>query len=466
MRRNSFISAFKKGVFQNKIKLILFLLLLVSGLFAAQRFLSFKYGDGIYDLKTFYQLKPDSVDVLVLGSSHAFEDINPAVLYDHNGIAAFDLCGGLQPLWNTYYFEKEALKTQKPKLIVLEAFCTTFSLEYADNSRIVKNVYGMKWSPDKIRALMVSAPRKDWADYFLDFFQYHNRYSDLSSADFLPYQGDAPKYQDWKGFGENFDTMAYQKPDISSVKTPGKMTDKNEKYYRAILSLAKENHIPVCVVLSPYAGISEGDQAVYLQAESIAKEYAVPFYNYNLSYDSLGLHFSTDFADGNHLNYLGNEKFTKHLGDTLAGTFHLPDRRGDPAYRSWQRNAEDRKLRVSNFALSSSKEASAYQKLLHTSADRYEIVTLTETDSSVTDCRVTKGGKTLYQYQGGAISYCAELSRWNSLSITETGSVLFNRNVYTPITDGTTVLVYDTRLQMLADVATIDSEGKLEHLSL
>jgi len=465
MRRNLSIFGFEKNSFRNKIKLSIFLLLLLFLLSVSFRILSFKYGDGIYDFKTFYHLKPHSIDTLILGSSHAFEDINPAVLYQNNGIAAFDLCGGLQPLWDTYYFEKEALKTQKPKLIVLEGFCTTFSLEYADNSRIIKNVYGMKWSPDKVQALMVSSPKKDWSNYFLDFFQYHNRYTDLSSSDFLPFQGDKSKYADWKGFGENFSTMVYQKPDVSSVGKAGKMTDKNEHYYRAIIELAKKNNIPICIVISPYAGISEGDEAVFLQAANIAKGYSVPFYNYNLSYDKLGLNFSTDFADGNHLNYLGDAKFSEQLGDTLSSTFHLPDRRGNSSYLSWQRNAQDRNLRLSNFFLTNCSSLSQYMALLHSSGERYELVTIKEADSSVTNCTVAKGSQTYYKYQSGAISYSSVLSQWNSLSITDTGSILFNQSVYNPLTDGSTILVYDTRLQTLADVVAIDSSNKLTHLS-
>lgn len=81
-----------------------------------------KYSDGIYSVTKFYELEDDTVDVLILGSSHAFENFNTGTLWDEYGMASYILAGSLQPMWNTYYYLKEALKTQTPELIVLEAF--------------------------------------------------------------------------------------------------------------------------------------------------------------------------------------------------------------------------------------------------------------------------------------------------------------------------------------------------------
>ena len=90
---------------------------------------SFKYGDGILGLKKFYMLDEDSVDVLILGSSHAFENINTGFLFDSYGIASYVLSGSVQPYWNTYYYLTEALKTQQPKVIILDAYASTFDNE-------------------------------------------------------------------------------------------------------------------------------------------------------------------------------------------------------------------------------------------------------------------------------------------------------------------------------------------------
>ena len=64
---------------------------------------SFKYGDGILGLKYLYEQDENTVDLLVLGSSHAFEDVNTAILYDRYGISSYILAGSVQPFWNSYW---------------------------------------------------------------------------------------------------------------------------------------------------------------------------------------------------------------------------------------------------------------------------------------------------------------------------------------------------------------------------
>ena len=92
----------------------------------------------------------EPVDVLFLGSSHVFETYNTSVLWDEYGIASYVLGGSVQPMWNTYFYMKEALKTQTPELIVLDAYCCEYREEYNDYSRQIKNCYGMKPSLNKL----------------------------------------------------------------------------------------------------------------------------------------------------------------------------------------------------------------------------------------------------------------------------------------------------------------------------
>ncbi len=320
------------------LRILCFILLLTGALWYTNRTLSLKYGDGIYSLTKFYQLEEDTVDVLVLGSSHAFENINTGILWDEYGMASYVLGGSRQPMWNTYYYLKEALKTQKPKLIVLEAYMLFMTEEYTDDSRIIKNTFGMKWSRDRIDAIKVSAPPDRWAEFLLPYIQYHNRYGELSREDFFQDLGDV-YYKDWKGFGNNMQTQKCGKPDVSSVTERIPLAEKTEQYLRMFLKLANEQKIPVLLIVAPYAEISERVQACYNTVGDIAAEYGAGFINYNLKYDELGLDFKADMADTGHMNYKGNAKFTSALGDVISKDYGIPDRRGDEEYATWERNA-------------------------------------------------------------------------------------------------------------------------------
>lgn len=325
----------RKAIFRIGIFLVILMLLL----FRWNSVFKMKDGDGIYDLTKFYELEDNTVDVLILGSSHAFEDFNTGTLWDEFGTSSFVLGGSSQPMWNTYYYLKEALKTQSPKVIVLEGYMTTYVYDYIDNSRIIKNNYGLHWSKDKIESLKISAPEKQWREFFFEYVQYHTRYKDIDQKDYLKNQGN-PLFINWKGFGCNMDTTPFTVNDVSGIKEDSPMTKKTEKYYRMILELAKDNNIPIIVVITPYADISDSDQRVFNGAEIIAKEYEIPFINCNLLNQEIGIDYSTDAADIAHLNYRGNQKLSQYIGQYLSDHYEIPDHRDDARYLSWQADAD------------------------------------------------------------------------------------------------------------------------------
>ncbi len=330
-----------------KIRVICFAMVFVLLFLSFSKVFSFKYGDGIYPLKLFYETEENSIDVICFGSSHVFENVNTGTLWDEYGIASFNLCGSMQPLWNTYYYMKEALKSQQPKVMVVDVFGAIQVEEYIDHSRIIKNNYGLKFSMDKVESVKVSSPKENWIEYLLEYPTYHNRYQELCSGDFRKYQGIANE-QYWKGFGMNMATEAHIKPEwVQDIIEIGEIIPKVEKYLRKIIELSKKKDIPLLLIVAPYS-LLEGHQKIYNRVAQIADEENVAFLNYNYYYDEIGLDFSTDFADKDHLNYKGNVKFTRYLADFLKKNYHIPDRRKDTAYKSYDLMADDCRQKIYN----------------------------------------------------------------------------------------------------------------------
>lgn len=328
------ISNFKKSI----LKFILFALLLLGAVCVFVRVFSIKSGDGIYSMKKFYEQPKDSVDVLILGSSHAYENISTADMWEDYGIAAFDLGGSKQPLWNTYFYLVEALKYQKPKVIVLESYMTTYTEEYQEPGKAISNTFGMRFSMNKVRAICESVPKEDWWSYLLGYVQYHSRYTDLSYADFVKDQGDK-RYTNWKGYKCGTLSKINEVTDVRGITDQIPMAEKSEKYFRMIIELAKEEQIPIVVVVSPHANICDNDERIYNYTEMVCTEYGVPFINYNLMYEETGIDSVNDFSDDEHLNHVGSEKLTECLEKYLVSNFELTDHRGDEKWSSWDADA-------------------------------------------------------------------------------------------------------------------------------
>lgn len=320
-------------------KTLCFLLLLIMVLSRADGVLSIKAFDGLYTMEKFYEQEDESVDLLVMGSSHAFVGVDPGLLWEEFGIPSYDLGGGAQPFWNTYYFLKEALKTQKPRLVVLDAFAATFTEEYGDNGRAVSNTFGLKWSRDKIEAMKLSAPPDMLSSFLLGYCQYHSRSRELSREDFMKNKGDDAKYGDWKGSYISTNVNAQEWPADTQTEERIAMTPKTEEWYRKTIELAQSSGLPLLIVVNPYPGITVYHQAFYNTAADIAAEYGVPFVNFNQDFDALDLDPATGYYDSHHMNIWGSREFTSQLGRYLKEHYDLPDRRGDPGYQSWENYA-------------------------------------------------------------------------------------------------------------------------------
>lgn len=337
MLNHLYIFNFEVAMKKSIIRVLGFLACFVIVFTSFCKVFKYKYSDGIRQLNDFYELENDTIDVLCLGASFSFANINTGVLWDEYGIAAYNLGGSAQPIWNTYFYLEEALKTQHPQVIILESTCVTEEVEYKDNSNVIKNTFGLRWSPTKIKAIMASSPKEKWLDYLFSYIQYHNRYSDLSREDFYPLYHEKKLYM---GFYSVNNVLTFDAPVIEKNNKKGKLSEKQLEYYKKILKLADEKNIPVLVIMSP---MEQYNQVAYEKGNSIkriAEEYGDTFVDYNMLYEAMDLDFANDCADISHLNPYGTEKFTKYLGKNLIDKYDIPDRRGDTNYSAWDASAK------------------------------------------------------------------------------------------------------------------------------
>ena len=166
-------------------KIISFLLLFCIILYSINKVLRVKNADGSYQTYMFYKQPKNSIDVLFLGSSRVHCDIDPAILYKEYGISSYNFSSGLQTLLFSYVRLKEALKTQRPKLIVLEGSMLSSDVFFYSDYNFLGSILGIRFSLDKINLIKLQIPRNRWNEFFNPFHIYHNRYQDLSISDFV-----------------------------------------------------------------------------------------------------------------------------------------------------------------------------------------------------------------------------------------------------------------------------------------
>lgn len=456
--------------------------ILIMAITVFHKVFSFKYNDGIYQLKTFYEIEEDTVDVIILGSSHAFVNINPMVIWEDSGIAAYELCGSIAPLWNSYYYLKEALKTQTPQLVILEGFGLTKEEEYTDDSRIIKNVYGIKSLENKLGALKASVPKERWLEFGLEYIQYHNRYRDLQPADYRPYLDDEAYYSSWKGFGEGYAAYPFEKPLVVNDGTRIKLAEKQEEYYRKIIELCQEEDIPLLIAVVPYVNYGEEHMGIYNTAKDIAEEYGADFCNFNEYYEEIGINWDTDFMDGDHMGYIGNVRFSHYLSNYLKENYQWKSHSDErEKYVSWDKAWRYYQNNLVNFEISKIQDINRYSDIMQELPKHYTMIIsvkgkMDEDDSCknmksmltswgiltdeanndyawiINDTGIQCVNKTEYGY------YWANRFGEKELLVDRDG-IYWNRKNYQKTEYGVNIVIFDEENQMIADSIGINGNS-------
>lgn len=294
--------------------------------------LRFRYDDGITPIEDLYIYPKNTIEVLFVGASCIGVDLNSAIMWKDYGIAGYALWGECQPMWNSYFYIKEALKTQTPKVVVLEAYHLTQDEEYENYAPQVKNTIGMKFSLDKIMNVIASTPRGSRMDILWEFPTYHFNYKAFKAPIRKPNLIDKHTLS-----CKIMKVTKFENIDASNIKETVELPAKQEKYFLKIIKLLKEKNIPLVLVIFPMSYCKE-DQMTFNTVAKIAAENNIPFINFNLIRGEIGFDNTTDLIDAQHANYNGMLKVNGYLEKYLKENYNLTDRRNDPnpIYKTWQ----------------------------------------------------------------------------------------------------------------------------------
>ena len=316
------------------LRLICFCIILGIILAYTSYVLTPKYEYGIGSMLNLYFQKRDTVDVLVLGTSLAYDGVNNYVLWAEYGIASYNLCSAEQPYWNSYYYLLEALKTQSPKLIILDAKPSSYKDDYQRRGRIILNTYGILSPFTRIGAIAASSKPDEFLSYMFALPQLHSFYKNLSADDFqFPPENNLNSIN-WKGFIGMDEHESHSRPSLVWTDTQKPMNEKQEEYLLKIFQVAVEQQIPVLLVAFPNPDYAN-DHMYYNSLWSIAEENNVEYINFNNPDLRFGLRYTTDFADWQHLNVRGSIILSRELGKKIKEMYELPDHRGNLDYISY-----------------------------------------------------------------------------------------------------------------------------------
>lgn len=341
-----------KDKMQNLIKVFLFCAILFM------LFLFFTYlfrNTGRYgreNILEYYEEEENSLDVVVVGASNVIRYWDPMRAWNEYGFTSRNYATTGMHASTYLYALKDALKTQSPKVVIVEA--RLFTRSYAEKGVTVGGrnfLDSIDYDLFRMEAVnyyckTLGIPWEDAISLYIDLIQYHDNYAALTDSEHWALAdnrlNEVTDYKSmYKGYGFKDAVVAFADPtENAKSEKRGEVEANALKFYTDLIEYCKENDINLMIMASPIV-INKTEISKLNTLADVAENYGVPFVNTNKLYDEMGLDFSQDFYDVHHTNVLGGDKFTDYMASYLVDNFDLPDHRGDVAYASWHDLYED-----------------------------------------------------------------------------------------------------------------------------
>ncbi|MEN6461523.1 MAG: hypothetical protein ABFC94_09180 [Syntrophomonas sp.] len=276
-----------------------------------------------------------NIDLLFLGSSHAYRSFDPRTFDSELSLNSFNLGNSNQNPIDSYFVLKEALRVSKPRMVVLEVFWVLF--ETNDNKErdfesaclvldnigpslnklsLIGNCFTLEQMPKAIflsiryhnNIMKPSILKENFEGRWLGT----HPLGDKTFAENQSYEGKG--YVATNRVATNTDLkeenyfLTYSEPKWSSARF---------RSFEKCLELCQESGIKVIMVTAPLPpdtmGLIKDYENIHNKFNQLAIKYNVKYVDYNEINKTLNLFNNNYFSDEHHLNSQGVQIMNRHL---------------------------------------------------------------------------------------------------------------------------------------------------------
>ncbi|MBO4815849.1 MAG: hypothetical protein J5507_02735 [Clostridia bacterium] len=333
------------------IKIISFICLFIL-LFTYISYMSKPMKIDLQNIAGLYGEKENSIDVVYIGGSACFVYYEPLKAWEDYGIVVYDY--GANTIMPEIYKNMiiEVLKTQKPKLIILDSR----AFQYREDENISHNhpsevayrntLTGMKFSLNKINFIKNNIKKyieDDKLSYYFDLIKYHKTIS-YNKQNLEMMQG---KYKmPYRGFHFVKKHLSLKKQNFKTDEREN-LPEETNKIFDELLEYIKQTNTDYLFVVSPYIEEIE-HKKIFNTIEEKVNEYGYKFLDANEYTDAMSLDYNTDFYNNGHINIFGADKYTDFLSKYIIENYEIPNRKEDKEYEYMNENLEEWHKEVEN----------------------------------------------------------------------------------------------------------------------
>lgn len=311
----------------NDLKIILGLALIVCTFYFGYNYLNSKFRTPDVDYgDSFHNMPEDTVDVIVLGSSHAQYSFIPSFFYQDTGLYSYLLGSSFQPLVVSYQMLKEALKTQNPELVILEVFSGVYQVDNSNGDydyRYVLGEYQMT-GEEKENTISYISTKEKQDSYRNEFLNNHNNWRTIESLDEIinSRSNEITSF----GFIGNWDIFLpvgnywYSAKYEEDVEV--KIDEEDVNALNDILTLCKEKDIDLLLYMTPMDNVTVEEQSLRHKIWEWAEENDIQYIDFLARDEELDFR-SVIHHDGYHTYVNGASYTTDYLANYINDNYQF-----------------------------------------------------------------------------------------------------------------------------------------------
>ena len=279
--------------------------------------------DAFNAIETFHGLPEDSVEVIGYGSSRMWRGFDPMEMYEKYGIGAYNYGCNWQSINTTALFLKDSLRTQSPKVVLIETSFVNEVLQDVDMDGQIYYTRGLPEFEGKRQYLRqcFGDDKERWLSYYMPLCAFHDNWVNISQGSFME-NADVTDFYGTMGFRKFDNVTPVEVPDPSGFEQC-ELSPEAYAVLDDIVSVCKEKNIDVIFYTVPVGGD-------YLYGDAMkryAKENGCVYFNLFEYMEETGIDGAVDFNDPSHLNGNGSKKLADFLGEYIVSHYDVTDMR-------------------------------------------------------------------------------------------------------------------------------------------
>lgn len=313
------------------------------------------YDDSVR-IRNFYLETPNSLDVVVMGSSEDYAGYSPVLAYEEYGFTSYPYVFSANDF---SIFEEqldEVLRVQSPKMIVVN-IAELINLRTHDDTVLREFLAGIPFSWHKIQMIREYGDSEEILSYYFPFIVNHGKADRQTLADYVQTNA-AVRCRGYSllkgaitytGTGEYWDGPYVTPRNTSGDTSIAQLQPEVIEQCRDVLDVCRKHpDIQFVFINLPHRITTESRYREYQEvnaAGALIEKAGFDYINLESMTDEIGIVPEADFYNNHHMNLYGQYKATRFLCDLLTRNYDIEPRAISPKDQArWDTCVEFSKL--------------------------------------------------------------------------------------------------------------------------